>query len=60
MNNKPVIKIKKKNEDTFTRYCKSKGYSGVTKACLDKGCKSKNPKTKKRACFAKAFVYHTK
>ena len=61
MNKKPVIKIKKKkNEGTFKKYCKDNGFKGVTKACVDKGCKSKNSKTKKRACFAKAFVYNTK
>ena len=55
-NTKPQIKINPKNKGTFTRYCKRQGFKGVTKACIEKGCKSKNPKTKKRACFAKNFA----
>jgi len=50
------IVINSKNKGKFTSYCKKQGYKGVTKACISKGCKSKNPKTKKRACFAKAFA----
>ena len=46
------IKIKKKNEGTFTQYCKNRGYDGVTSACIAKGKNSKNPTTRKRATFA--------
>jgi len=55
-NTKPKIVINPKNKGTFTKYCKKQGYKGVTKSCINKGCKSKNSKTKKRACFAKAFA----
>ena len=54
-NNKPKIKIKKKNKGTFTRYCKSKGYKGVTQKCIQEGKKSRNSKTRKRANFAQNF-----
>ena len=50
------IQIQVKNTGTFTKYCKSKGYNGVTKECIKEGCKSKNKTTKKRACFAKNFA----
>jgi hypothetical protein len=49
---KKTIKISKENEGKFTSYCKRNGYSGVTKACIAKGKKSKNPTTRKRATFA--------
>ena len=39
---------------TFTEYCKKQGYKGVTNECIKKGLKSKNPKTRSRAKFAKA------
>lgn len=38
----------------FTAWCKRRGYSGVTEACIQEGLRSKNPKTRKRAAFAKA------
>ena len=50
------IEIEVKHTGTFTRYCKSKGFRGVTKKCIEEGCKSKNKTTKKRACFAKNFA----
>ena len=52
MANKSGIHIKKKNEGTFTSYCKNKGYDGVTAQCIAEGKKSSNPKTRKRATFA--------
>ena len=48
----PVIKIKKKNKGTFTKYCKGLGEPGVTAKCIAKGKASKNSKTRKRAVFA--------
>lgn len=52
MANKSGIHIKKKNEGTFTSYCKSSGFDGVTNECIAKGKISKNPKIRKRATFA--------
>ena len=46
------IKIAKKNQGTFTKYCTNKGYKKVTSECINEGKKSKNPKTRKRANFA--------
>ena len=46
------IKIKKQNKGKFTRYCKSKGYKGVTSKCIAEGKRSKNPAIRKRATFA--------
>jgi len=51
---KTTIKIKKPG--SFTKYCKSKGYKGVTCACIREGLKSKNPLTRKRANFARNFA----
>jgi hypothetical protein len=51
---KAATKMKKKGtEGSFTKYCKSKGYSGVTEACIREGLKA-GGKTAKRAAFAKA------
>jgi len=52
--NKLSIKIKKPG--SFTAYCKRKGYSGVTCACIKEGLKSPNPLTRKRANFARNFA----
>jgi len=49
---KRLINIDEKNEDTFTKYCKGLGELLVTKKCIEKGKKSKNKTTKKRAVFA--------
>lgn len=38
----------------FTRYCKSKGFKGVTAECIRMGLKSKSATIRKRAAFAKA------
>jgi len=38
----------------FTRYCKSKGYKGVTDKCIDEALKSGNKRRVKQAQFAKA------
>ncbi len=51
---KAAAKMKSKGtEGTFTKYCKSKGYGGVTAACIAEGLKA-GGKTAKRAAFAKA------
>lgn len=43
------IHIKKKNRGKFTDYCGGK----VTEACIQKGLRSSNPTTRKRANFAR-------
>ena len=40
---------------SFTKYCKSKGYKGVTNKCIAEAKKSKNPTTRKRATLAQTF-----
>ena len=54
---KSSIYIDPKNKNTFTRYCKGLGFNGVTRACIEKGKKSKNPTTRKRAVFAENAKY---
>ena len=49
---KTTIHISEKTEGSFTRYCRNKGYDGVTAQCIAEGKRSKNPKTRKRAVFA--------
>lgn len=44
-----------KKPGSFTAYCKSKGYSGVTSACIEEGKKSKNPTIRKRAVLAETL-----
>lgn len=44
-----------KKTGSFTKYCKSKGYKGVTQACIDEGKQSSNPTTRKRAVLAETF-----
>ena len=43
------IHIKKKNRGKFTDFCGGK----VTEACIQKGLRSSNPTTRKRANFAR-------
>ena len=50
---KNPIKIKEKNKGKFTSYCKSKGFGGVTDACIEEGLASKSAAVRKRANFAK-------
>ena len=54
---KPKIKINPKNKGKFTQYCKGLGFSGVTRECINRGLKSKNPLTRKRANFARNAKY---
>lgn len=44
-----------KKPGAFTRYCKRKGFSGVTEACIRMGLRSKNPKTRARARLARTL-----
>jgi len=37
---------------SFTRWCKSQGFGGVTAECIAKGKASKNPAIRKKANFA--------
>ena len=53
MPKKKKLDLSNLKEGTFTQYCKKKGYKGVTEACIQEGLKSKNPKTRKRANFAR-------
>ena len=39
----------------FTRYCKRRGYKGVTQECIEEVKKSKNPKTRQRAHLAETL-----
>ena len=54
---KNKIKISPENKGKFTQYCKGLGFSGVTRACIARGKKSKNPLTRKRATFAENAKY---
>ena len=49
---KSKIHIKPSKRGTFTKYCKSKGYSGVTSSCIAQGKKSKSSAIRKKATFA--------
>ena len=40
----------------FTAYCKRNGFKGVTKECIEKGLKSKDPIVRKRANLARIFL----
>lgn len=44
-----------KKPGSFTAYCKSKGYDGVTNSCISEGKNSSNPLTRKRATLAQTF-----
>ena len=57
---KKKLSIKIKKPGSFTAYCKSKGYKGVTCACIREGLHSKNPKTRKRTNFARNFAKNCK
>jgi len=46
---------KKGTTGSFRRYCKKKGYSGATQACIEEGKRSRNPRTRKRAVLAENF-----
>lgn len=44
-----------KHPGAFTEWCKKQGYKGVTQECIEKGKKSRNPTTRKRAVLAETF-----
>ena len=44
-----------KHPGAFTAWCKRKGYSGVTQACINEGKRSKNPTIRRRAVLAETF-----
>ena len=46
------IKIKPSKKGSFTKWCKNKGYDGVTSECIAKGKSSKNSAIVKKAIFA--------
>lgn len=47
------IHIKEKNRGKFTSWCKRNGYKGVTSECIKRGLRSKNPRVRKMANFAR-------
>ncbi|MGE4412068.1 MAG: hypothetical protein AB7E45_00040 [Candidatus Caldatribacteriota bacterium] len=53
--NKDWISGAIKKKGSFTSWCKSKGYGGVTEDCISKGKNSKDPKTRKRANLAETL-----
>jgi len=44
-----------KRPGAFTRWCKSRGYKGVTAACIREGLRSKNTRVKRMAVLARTF-----
>ena len=44
---------KKGTVGSFTAYCKSKGFKGVTSECIAMGMRSKDPGIRKKANFAR-------
>lgn len=49
---KSKIKIKPSKVGSFTSYCKRKGYSGVTSACIAQGKRSRSTSIRRKATFA--------
>jgi len=41
-----------KRPGAFTKWCKSRGYKGVTSACIAEGKRSKNPRVRRQANLA--------
>ncbi len=50
---KNKIKIKDSKKGSFTKYCKRKGYKGVTSKCIKEGKNSPSKAIRKKATFAK-------
>jgi len=46
---------KKGTKGAFTEWCRRRGYSGVTQACIEEGKRSKNPTTRRRAYLAETL-----
>lgn len=58
---KPLTEISKKmKKGAFREWCKRQGYSKVTRECIAKGKKSKNPTTRRRANLAATFARYRK
>ena len=49
---KKKIEIKPSKRGSFEKWCKSKGYGGVTSKCIAQGKKSKSSAIRKKATFA--------
>ncbi|MEM4619679.1 MAG: hypothetical protein QW607_05645 [Desulfurococcaceae archaeon] len=45
-----------KKPGAFREWCIRRGYSGVTKACIEEGKRSKNPTTRRRAVLAETLM----
>jgi hypothetical protein len=46
---------RKGTKGAFREYCRRRGYSGVTQACIEEGKRSKDPTIRKRAVLAETF-----
>jgi hypothetical protein len=44
-----------KNRGSFSEWCKRQGYEGATKECIEKGKRSSNPTTRRRAHLAETL-----
>jgi len=44
-----------KKPGAFTEWCRRRGYSGVTQACIEEGKRSKDPTTRRRAVLAETL-----
>ena len=44
-----------KKPGSFTSWCKSQGFGGVTEECISRGKSSKNTTTRRRATLAETF-----
>ena len=44
-----------KKPGAFTEWCRRRGYSGVTQACIEEGKRSKNPTVRRRAYLAETL-----
>ena len=54
-NNNNWAKTAVKKPGAFRSWCRKQGYSKVNTRCIQKGLKSKNPTTRKRARLALTF-----
>jgi len=44
-----------KKPGAFTEWCRRQGFSGVTRECIEKGKRSSNPTTRRRAYLAETL-----
>ncbi|MEM2174019.1 MAG: hypothetical protein QXI58_00140 [Candidatus Micrarchaeia archaeon] len=54
-NKKRWIQKAIKRPGAFREYCIRKGYTGVTKECIEEGKKSKDPTVRRRAILAETL-----